>query len=47
RARYFAEGDLDSDPEFVYAAIVEDIPPDRRSSAKLYQYFDTIFPGKV
>lgn len=35
------------DREVSYAALVENIPEDKRSSPALYGYFDQLFPGKV
>lgn len=47
RFQFLSEGDMDMNREVAYAAVVENIPVDKRSSPALYGYFDNLFPGKV
>lgn len=44
---FLAKGDEDMPPEYRYAVRVEAVPPQHRTNASLYDYFDRLFPQKV
>ena len=47
RMEYLSEGDVDMNPQTQHSLIVEEIPQELRSDAALYQYFDSLYPGKI
>jgi chaperonin cofactor prefoldin len=47
RQSFLANGDIDTSPEYRYTLQVEQIPPSKRSAAKLFAYFSKLFPGSV
>ena len=44
--QYLSEGDVDMNPQTQHSLIVEEIPHELRSDKALFQYFDTLYPGK-
>jgi len=47
RMNFLAKGDLDVDPQQRYSLLVEQIPNSLRSDSALYDYFNSLFPGRV
>ncbi len=47
RMQYLSEGDVDMNPQTQHTLLVEEIPQELRSDKALFQYFDTLYPGKV
>jgi len=47
RMEFCAKGDIDIHPYQRYSIMIENIPHELRSNTALYDYFNTLFPGKV
>jgi hypothetical protein len=45
--QYLSEGDVDMNPQTQHSLIVEEIPHELRSDKALYQYFDSLYPGRL
>lgn len=47
RLQYLVEGDPDTPIQTHHTIMIEQLPPDLRSTTKLYQFFNKLFPGAM